>query len=281
MDDLEWTKYESTYRLKTSYAEVFKFYLFSILKYRNFIWVNFLKHFKASFRQSYFSLAWKVIIPLVPVSVYVVMQFFGILKGNSQMPFALSVVVGMTFWQLFSSAVTVTMNAPDQEKAMLKKINIPFLLFYISSLGAVIFDYLIRLMLIWALLIAYQIPFTISWILLPLSMLPILFFGAAVGIFISFFSIFFHDIRILVDIVLRYGLFISGVLFPITGTGKIAFILGFNPMLILIDNLRSFLVFCQMIDVFYFSWTLVFIFSFMLFTLKKLYSLEPRLREFL
>lgn len=277
----QWIKYDRTYRLNASLSHVCRFYFSAVLNYRVFIWANFLKYFKATHRQSYFQLLWKILLPLIPVSVYLVMQLLGFLKSSKEMPAALFVIIGMTFWQLFSSSLSLTMNAPDKERALLKKVNLPFLLFYISSLGEVIFDYLIRLFLIWALLIYYKVPFSFNWILLPFFLIPFLLFGAGLGIFLSFFSIFYKDVKNLAELFLRYGLFASGVLFPITGEGEWVSILQMNPLLILIDNFRSLLVFSSFSNTNHLSLTSAFIVLFILYTFKKLYSLEPRLREFL
>ena len=83
------------------------------------------------------------------------------------------------------------------------------------------------------------------------------------------------------DIGVRYGLFASGVIFPIPIKEGFFGILQLNPIYILLNNLRHFLVFGNMESFAYFLSTIIFIFLFLLFVLKKLYSLESRMREFL
>lgn len=273
--------YTSDYRLKASWSEAFTYFYLSIVKYRQFIWANFLKYFKASYQQSFLKISWKIILPLVPVSVYVLLQQMGLLRGSSDMPKVIYVVVGMTFWQLFSSSLTLAMNAPSKEKAMLKKINMPFILFNISAMGDVVFDYIIRVILIWILLSIFGVSFSYTWVLLPLMLIPFVLIGFSLGIFLSFFSIYFSDIKNIVEIGIRYGLFGSGVIFPVPNAGIITDVLRLNPIFILIDNLRNALVFTEFINLTHVLITLVSFFVFLLFTLKKQYILEPRLREFL
>lgn len=279
--ELKSVTYTSDYRLKASWIKVFSYYFNSIIKYRQFIWVNFLKYFKASYQQSFLRIAWKVILPLVPVSVYVILQQFGMLRGSSDIPKVIYVVVGMTFWQLFSSSLTLAMNAPSREKAMLKKINMPFILFNISAMGDVIFDYIIRVILIWILLPNFDVTFSYTWLLLPFMLIPFILLGFGLGVFFSFFSIYFSDIKNIIEIGIRYGLFASGVIFPIPDAGLITDILKLNPIFILIDNLRHALVFSELLSTTNVLITILSFLFFLFITLKKQYSLEPRLREFL
>jgi len=273
--------YTKDYRLNASYLEVFHFYVQSLKKYHKFIRVNFQKNFKASYQQSFLRILWKIILPLVPVSVYVVLQELGLLKGNAEMPRVIYVVIGMTFWQLFSASLSSAMNAPEKEKAMLKKINIPFILFYLSALGTVIFDYLVRVVLIWALLIIFKTPFSLIWFTLPFLFIPLALLGSTLGIFISFFSVFVGDIKNIVDICLRYGLFASGVLFPLPSTGMLVQILNYNPVYIFLDNLRQLIVFSEFSSLKYFSIAFIGLLVATIVIFKKLYTLESRLREFL
>jgi lipopolysaccharide transport system permease protein len=274
-------EYTSSYRLDAGYCEVFKFYTKSILKYKQFVWANFVKNFRASYEQSFLRIVWKVILPLVPVSVYVALQFAGVLRGTTEMPKVLYVVVGMTYWQLFSSSLVAVMNAPQRDSAMLKKMSLPFVLFYISNVGEVVFDYLIRTLLIWCLLLYLGTGFQVSWLVLPLLFIPFVLFATGVGIFLSFFSIFFGDVKNIVDIFIRYGLFVSGVIFPIPYTTGFGSILLYNPVYVLIDSLRNYLVLGSLTNFNIVLGIFALIVLLIVFVLKRLYSLEPRLREFL
>lgn len=273
--------YTENYRLNASLVEVFRFYFVIIKKYRQFIWVNFLKYFKASYQQSAFRMLWRIILPLVPVSVYIIMQVLGVLKGASDMPRSLYVVIGMTFWQLMANSINLTMNAPIKDRAMLKKINMPFILFYLSALGDVIFDYLIRVVLIWLLMIILKVDFRLAWLVLPLLGFPFILIGFTAGVFFSFFSIFFNDIKNIVDICIRYGLFASAVIFPIPDLGYYTNLLKLNPIYICIENLRHYVYFGELVDLQGAGIVISVSLLFFVFVMKKLYSLEPRMREFL
>lgn len=273
--------YSPNYRFGTSNKDTFLFYVWTLKKYKKFIWVNFLKHFKASYQKSFLRILWIILIPLIPVSVYVGLQLMGLLRGASDMPKILYVVIGMTFWQLFANALVLSMGAAQKEKAMLKKINMPFIVFHLSSIGNVIFDYLIRIILIWGLLIIYDQPFTFYWLMLPFMLLPLVLLGFSLGMFLSFFSIYFNDVKNIVDIGIRYALFATGVLFPIPKSGVLGEVLSLNPVYILLDNLRNLLVFGHFSDATPFWVLLGLLVIFLMFVLKKLYLLEPRMREYL
>jgi lipopolysaccharide transport system permease protein len=273
--------YSANYRLRATYLEVFSYYVVACKKYKKFIWVNFLKHFKASFQKSLMRKVWMIVIPLVPVSVYVGLQQFGLLRGTSDMPKVIYVVVGMTFWQIFSNSLLLSMSAPSKEKAMLQKINMPFFLFNVSAMGTVIFDFLVRILLIFGLLVGFNVEFSFSWLLLPLMIIPLVSLGFSLGIFLSFFSIYFDDIKNVTDICIRYGLFASGVIFPLPKEGVVSNVLHANPVFILLDNLRNLLVFSEFSNLSHFLLIIILSILFLIFILRKLYILEPRMREYL
>jgi len=273
--------YSNHYRNNPSFREVYSYYMNAFTQYKKFMWVSFLTNFKASYRQSFFGIIWKIILPLVPVVVYVVLQLLGLLRQNSSMPSALYVVIGMTFWQLFASSILTIMSSSIKDRAVLKKNKLPFILFYISSLGETVFEYFIRLFLILVLLIYYNVDFSVSWLTLPLLCVPIILLGTGLGILLSFFNVFFSDIRNFVDILLRYGIFISGVIFPLSFGGTFTKILSWNPMYILLDNFRDFLVFGHIVNTNHLLVTFALIFVLLFFSFKKLYSLEHVLREYL
>ncbi len=277
----ETVMYSPNYRLGATYVEVFRFYFYALKKYKQFIWINFLKHFKASYQKSFLRVLWMILMPLIPVSVYIMLQQFGLLRGASETPKVIYVVVGMTFWQLFSNSLQYSMTAAAKEKAMLKKINMPFVLFHIAAMGRVIFDYLVRIVLIWVLLLGFDVSFNINWLLLPLMLVPLMMLGFTVGMFLSLFSVYFNDVENLTNIFIRYGLFASGVIFPVPKVGLLADILNMNPIFILLDNMRSLLVFSEFTNLNYFMLTIVLSVFMLIYTLKKLYVLESRMREYL
>src|SRR5688572_27430079 len=113
--------YSNLYRNNPGFREVYSYYMNAFTQYKKFMWVSFLTNFKASYRQSFLGIIWKIILPLVPVVVYVILQLLGLLRQNSSMAPALYVVIGMTFWQLFASSILTIMASSTKDRAVLKK----------------------------------------------------------------------------------------------------------------------------------------------------------------
>jgi ABC-type polysaccharide/polyol phosphate export permease len=81
----------------------------------------------------------------------------------------------------------------------------------------------------------------ISVLFVPVFFVAILCcFG--VGLFLAILCIAFGDLAKIVAIFLQYGIFVSGVIFPLDRLGWLADYAAFNPLYIAIDSIRSLIV---------------------------------------
>jgi ABC-type polysaccharide/polyol phosphate export permease len=236
------TIYTPDYALDRSFTQCLKIHKESLLTYRHYLWQNFKKDFVGSTRGSLFGVAWKFVLPVVPSSVYILLQSIGVFAKAEGMPKAMYVICGMTFYQFFADCVN---NAVGKlvggERNLITKVKLPLLVVYLSGLGQIFFDTAVRCGLIMILAIYYK--YNLFYLLsMPLTLIPLLLLALSGGIFLSFYNVYYGDIANVVGIVLRYGLFASGVIFPLPTTRALGKVLSFSPIYQLVENGRSLIV---------------------------------------
>jgi ABC-type polysaccharide/polyol phosphate export permease len=64
-----------------------------------------------------------------------------------------------------------------------------------------------------------------------------LFFGA--GLIFGILNVIYRDVGRVVNIVLRYGIFLSGVIFPLGTSAKVEFFNSINPFAVFVESARQ------------------------------------------
>jgi lipopolysaccharide transport system permease protein len=216
-------------------------------------------------------------MPLVPMSVYVLLHVLGVFRSWTGMPRVLYVVAGMSFWTLWSDIVSVSVARLNNEVEMVKRLRAPLIVIYLTGVGQVLFDTMVRLALLVTLLVCFGAGFGWQWLMLPVLLLPLFAFGLGLGILLSFFAVFTRDVNNAVAIVLRYGVFLSGVIFPLPAMGTIGKVVQLNPMFHMVDGARSLVVNGYMPNVWAYCLCAAISVCICIFALNKSYSMHQRL----
>jgi ABC-type polysaccharide/polyol phosphate export permease len=270
--------YTNRYNLDMSFKKAYIDMFEDIYRFRALIWQYIRRDFVASYRGTFLGFIWKLILPLVPISVYIFLQLLGIFTTATGMNKALYVACGMTFWSLWAESLSVTLDCLSRQSSMIKKMKVPLIIVYITSIGQILFDTLTRMALVIALLIIYGQTFHWTWIALPVIALPCLVFGFALGVLLSFFAVFTKDVKNVVSIIIRYGLFASAVIFALPMDNPIVERVALcNPMFHLVDGTRNLLVTGTLTYPVYWTFCSIVGVALCLLALKKASSMEERL----
>jgi len=269
--------YTNRYKLNLSTREAARQLVHNIRHFRTLIWQYIRRDFVASYKGTVLGVAWKFILPLVPMSVYIWLHVLGVFQGDVGMPRAIYVVVGLTFWELWAGSLQLSLNRLQAEANLIKKVRVPLIIVYLTGLGQLLFDTLVRLVLLIALLLVFSIQPSWTWLLLPVLAMPLLLLGMGLGILLSFFAVFTQDVRNIVTILVRYGMFVSAVIFPLPMDGVVGSIVLANPMYHLVNESRLILVHGSLPNPVPYTLYVTASIVICLFAFKKTCSMEERL----
>jgi len=264
--------------------------LFSILqeafldikKYKWQIILSIKKEIKSTYQQDTFALFWAIIMPIIPMTVYMILAHIKVFNAVENMPFVFYIAVGMFTWLLMSSIIRKVLLSIKKEKAILRTTDFPILVSMMSQLGEVLNESFIRIFAVIAIVVWYQLDISfLSLILVLLSFIPIIIISFAIGIIVAILDMLIQDTRRIVDIFLRYGLFISSVIIPFPQTGILGAVNEFNIFNTYVVAIRDLLFFGEMSNFSLFIYTSSIGLILFLVAMKLLYKMDYKIRDYL
>lgn len=207
-------------------------------KYRSHIWVWFLSDLRKTYANTNFGILWKFLMPLVPVLIYTLLGHARIVPQFPGVSGAASISLGVTLWFFLSGCVSQPMRTVEARNSMITKTALPLSATVFSGFGELTFDTLVRLGFVLAV---FAVTGTAPALTTPLAIVVLLiavlfFFG--VGLILSMVNVVNPDIGRFVGILLTYGIFISGIIFPISGL-PFHSVLAWNPFYVFIEAIRD------------------------------------------
>lgn len=211
---------------------------------RELIWRLFIRDFKAKYRQTVLGVVWAVLMPLITVGIFVVMSRSGLLAVEDVgMPYFLYALIGLTVWSLFTVGMTACTNALVNAGSMIIKINFPKVALIIAASGQGVVEFLIRLAVIAAFFLYYEVaPSWHGMFLALVSLIPLYLVTLGLGFILSLVAGIVRDMINVLNIVLIGMLLLTPVLYPITGDSLLARANIYNPFNYLVNVPRDFIV---------------------------------------
>ena len=221
--------YSSQYRCNATFIESLKALYTQAKEYRWQIWLAIQKKIHATYQQDTFGLFWSIIMPIIPMTVYMVLAQIKVFKTVENMPFVYYIGMGMLVWLVMATGIHSMLLAIKSEKSILTTTNFPIFPTLLSRLGEVLHDTMIRFIVVAIIVIWYKVDVTFTHLVLALlSLIPAIIFAMGMGMLLSILDIIVQDTRRIVLLILRYGLFISSVIFPFPEVGIAGAINDFN-----------------------------------------------------
>jgi len=174
--------------------------------------------------------------------VFVHLQHAGYFSvGPIQVPYVVFVLTGLVFWQVFTDALNTPLRMVQQSFAMLSKVNFPREALILAGLGEVLFGFLIRAVLLAAVMFWYGLSVGWEIIGVGVGVLLLAAFGLALGLLLTPIALLYHDIGQALPFVLNLWMFLTPVLYPAPQPGMAYWPMVLNPAAPLLDTARAWL----------------------------------------
>jgi lipopolysaccharide transport system permease protein len=207
---------------------------------RELAWRLFLRDLRAGYRQTLLGYIWAFLPPLVAAATFIFLQSQGITRIEVVgIPYAAFALMGTLLWQIFVDALTSPSASLGAAKAMLVKINFPREAVIVGGLYMVIFNALIRMLLIAAVMILWRIPVGPTLAFLPVALLGLLAAGFALGLIITPVSALYGDAARAIPIVAGFWMLLTPVVYPPQMGGITGWLATWNPVSPLIITARE------------------------------------------
>jgi lipopolysaccharide transport system permease protein len=160
----------------------------------------FKRNIKALYRQSLLGITWALFPPLVTAAIWIFLRGNNVMSmGETDVPYPVFVLVGTMLWQIFTESMLAPLKAVTTNKSMLIKINIPREGLLLSGIYEVLFNVLIKIILLALIFIVFQQTVTVSVVWVIPGIMSIMLCGFALGLILTPVGMLYTDIQRGVD----------------------------------------------------------------------------------
>jgi lipopolysaccharide transport system permease protein len=234
------TTYEPDNSLKKGYLSVFGQIFFELKQNRWLTYQLFKRDFLSSYKQSFLGVLWAIIFPLFTIVVFIGLNRSGILNiGDIGVPYSIYALLGMAFWQFFSTGLVACSNSLVNAGPMILKINFSKKSLVIAAAAKAIVPFIIQIMMVGVLFVGYGRTPSILGLLVPVFIIPLILFTIGLGFFTSLFNGVMRDIGNIISILLTFLMLFTPVLYARPKMGILATLTKYNPLYYLVSTPRD------------------------------------------
>lgn len=195
---------------------------------------------KAQYRQSYLGILWAFITPLATAAVWVFLNLSGTIQvSETGIPYPIYAFSGTLIWSIITNAINTPAQSTSAAKGLLTKINFPKEALIISGVYKLLFNSLIKILLLVAFVFLFGIGFHWSLLLLPMMIFCAIVFGITIGLFLTPISMLYKDVGKLVVMGFSFLMYITPVVYPVPNSGIMKTVMELNPFTPIILTTRD------------------------------------------
>lgn len=202
-----------------------------------------VRDIKAQYRQSYFGILWAFITPLTTAIVWIFLNGTGTIKlSDTGVPYPVYAFSGALIWSMISESIISPINSTNAAKSMITKINFPKEALILSGIYKVIFNSLVKIILVIGFLLFFDVDITWGLILFPIALVGVLIFGTTLGLFITPVGLLYKDVLKAIPIGLQLLMYVTPVVYSVPKEGMMKTLMEYNPFTPMILTTRDLIV---------------------------------------
>jgi lipopolysaccharide transport system permease protein len=217
--------------------------LFSDLwRCRELTMILFMRDLKAQFRQSYFGYVWLFVPVIATTLVWMFLASMGVVKGdNTPIPYPVYVLLGSMIWGVFSASVSQPLNSFNASRPVFMKLKVPPEAFILSAVAQILFEVLIKLVVLLPVLVVLNVPLASTAWLFPIGLACTVVVGLCVGFLLIPIGSLYADVNRMITTVLSFAMYLSPVVYLPPESGWRAAVINRNPLSSLVVSSRDWL----------------------------------------
>jgi lipopolysaccharide transport system permease protein len=213
--------------------------------YRELVYFLTMRDIRVRYKQAVLGIAWAAIQPIMTMLIFtIIFGRLGNLPPDAGMPaswYPVFTFAGLLPWQLFQGSLQRASISLVGNSNLLTKVYFPRLIIPIAAVGAGLIDFCIAFLVMVALMIYFQVPFTLNILWLPLLVLLVLMTALAIGLWLSALNVQYRDVQHMIPFLLQAWMYASPVAYSIdilkvSPTWRLLY--GLNPLAGVIQGFR-------------------------------------------
>jgi lipopolysaccharide transport system permease protein len=229
-----------------------------LYKYRELIYMITYRDIKVRYKQSIMGFLWAILMPILIVLSGVVVRYAYSVAAHA--PLKTSDIAGVAVkalpWAFLVSSIRFSCLSLINNKELVTKIYFPKEIFPIAAMLASFFDLLVASGALVIFLVISRIGWSSYLIWAPLLLLTLVLLVTGVGMMAAAASLYFRDVKFLVEVFLTFGIFFTPVFFDVSMLGDKGKWLLLNPISPLLDGFSACVARHQPPDLRWFAYSL-------------------------
>lgn len=209
---------------------------------REVAWHLFARNLRAQYRQSVLGYLWILLPPVATMVLWVYLNWTKTLAiGHTDIPYPIYVLTGTMLWQVFVDALFCPINQLGSSRGLITKVRLPHEAILISGLGIILFNFIVRLLVLLCALLLFHSPLTWGLLLAPFGVLMLILLGLTVGLMLAPLGLLFQDISMGLTMIMGFAFFITPIVYPIPTKWPASLLALLNPVTPLLETTRNWL----------------------------------------
>jgi ABC-type polysaccharide/polyol phosphate export permease len=231
-----------------------------LYRHRELLYMIVYRDIKIRYKQSIIGFLWAILMPILIVMSGVLVRYGYAVATHA--PFQkgdlASVAVKSLPWAFLISSIRFACSSLTNNGSLVTKIFFPKEIFPIASVLVCLFDFFVASVALIVLLLIMQIGWSVYLVWIPVLLLTMVVLAAGIGMIVSAGSLFFRDVKYIVEVLLTFGIFFTPVFYDVTMLGRKGKWLLLNPVGPILDGLSACIVRHQSPELSWFAYSAVF-----------------------
>jgi len=236
-------------------------HLRELWQYRELTWSLVVRDLKGRYKSSVLGFVWSLLNPLGMMLVFTIV--FTVMMPSQIERFPIFLLCGLLPWNYFTGGVMMSTNSVVGNAGLVKKVYFPREVLPIATVLSTLVNFLLSLVVLFAVLIVMRARFS-SWLwLLPAVIIVQTSFVLGMAFVLSTLNVFYRDTIMIIDVVMLAWFFLTPVVYSINILPESYHLLGItvdvrrwmyilNPMASLIAAYRDLLYWGYRTDIDFF-----------------------------
>jgi lipopolysaccharide transport system permease protein len=231
-----------------------------LYRYRELLYMIAYRDVRVRYKQSVMGLLWAILMPVLIVGAGVVVRYaYAVASGKPlQTGDIASVAVRSLPWAFLVSSIRFSCTSLINNQNLVTKVYFPKEVFPVAAVMASFFDFLIASGALALFLVVIQVGWSAQLVWVPLLLVLMVFLAVGIAMVVSAASLFFRDVKYIVEVVLTFGIFFTPVLYDIRMFGNRGKWLLLNPAAPILEGLADCIVRHQSPDLPWLAYSLTF-----------------------
>jgi len=184
-----------------------------IRQYRELIWALAMKELHVRYKRSALGFLWALLNPLLMMIIYTMV--FSTIMRFSVPYYSIFLISTLLPWTFFSQSLSYAAESVVGNGELLKKVHVSKAVFPIAAVLSNGINFLLSMIPLFLLLIAFRFPFHWTWIYFLVPFVSLILFTLGCSFFLAMANVFFRDMAHILQVILQAWFYFCPILYPL------------------------------------------------------------------